>query len=150
MRRIDRLPFVFAVVLYVLAWLLGFPIRAQSAPLGDVECTLIVDAASGETLYRQGVCDQRVSPASTFKIPLALIGYDAGILGDEHTPNWEYKAEFNAETGPQDRRPDDLGKGFGPLVLTRDHAPARQQTVCRLCVQIGLWQHRRLRQFRQE
>ncbi|MER8790395.1 class D beta-lactamase [Mesorhizobium sp. M0983] len=96
MRRIDRLPFVFAVVLYVLAWLLGFPIRAQSAPLGDVECTLIVDAASGETLYRQGVCDQRVSPASTFKIPLALIGYDAGILGDEHTPNWEYKAEFNA------------------------------------------------------
>ncbi|TKB23088.1 MAG: class D beta-lactamase, partial [Mesorhizobium sp.] len=31
MRRIDRLPFVFAVVLYVLAWLLGFPIRAQSA-----------------------------------------------------------------------------------------------------------------------
>ncbi|TIT21337.1 MAG: class D beta-lactamase [Mesorhizobium sp.] len=96
MRRIDRLPFVFAVVLYVLAWLLGFPIRAQSAPLGEVECTLILDAASGETLYRQGVCDQRFSPASTFKVPLALIGYDAGILSDEHTPSWEYKAEFNA------------------------------------------------------
>ncbi|MER8879277.1 hypothetical protein NKI11_22230 [Mesorhizobium sp. M0684] len=62
MRRIDRLPFVFAVVLYVLAWLMGFPIRAQSAPLGDIECTLIVDAASGETLYRQGTCDQRFSP----------------------------------------------------------------------------------------
>ncbi|UVC12972.1 class D beta-lactamase [Mesorhizobium onobrychidis] len=96
MRQIDRLPFVFALVLYLLAWLLGFPIRAQSAPLEDVECTLILDAASGETLYRQGVCDQRFSPASTFKVPLALIGYDAGILSDEHTPAWDYKPEFNA------------------------------------------------------
>jgi len=45
MRQIDRLPFVFAIVLFLLAWLLGFPMRAQSAPLGDVECTLIQDAA---------------------------------------------------------------------------------------------------------
>ncbi|MGX9120146.1 class D beta-lactamase [Mesorhizobium sp. BHbsci] len=96
MRQIDRRPFVFALVLYLLAWLLGFPIRAQSAPLKDVECTLILDAASGETLYRQGVCDQRFSPASTFKVPLSLIGYDAGILIDEHTPAWDYKPEFNA------------------------------------------------------
>ncbi|MER8439157.1 class D beta-lactamase [Mesorhizobium sp. M1312] len=96
MRQLDRRPFVFALVLYLLAWLLGFPIRAQSAPLKDAECTLILDAASGETLYRQGVCDQRFSPASTFKVPLSLIGYDAGILSDEHTPSWEYKPEFNA------------------------------------------------------
>ncbi|ANT52166.1 class D beta-lactamase [Mesorhizobium amorphae] len=96
MRQIDRLPFVFAIVLFLLAWLLGFPMRAQSAPLGDVECTLIEDAVSGETLYRDGVCDQRFSPASTFKVPLALIGYDAGILNDEHTPSWDYRPEFNA------------------------------------------------------
>ncbi|ESZ14994.1 class D beta-lactamase [Mesorhizobium sp. L48C026A00] len=96
MRQIDRRPFVFALVIYLLAWLFGFPIRAQSAPLGEVECTLILDAASGETLYRDGVCDQRFSPASTFKVPLALIGYDAGILSDEHTPAWDYKPEFKA------------------------------------------------------
>ncbi|RWN66375.1 MAG: class D beta-lactamase [Mesorhizobium sp.] len=96
MRQIDRRPFVFALVLYLLAWFLGFPIRAQSEPQNDVECTLILDAASGETLYRQGVCDQRFSPASTFKVPLSLIGYDAGILIDEHTPAWDYKPEFNA------------------------------------------------------
>ncbi|AZN99594.1 class D beta-lactamase [Mesorhizobium sp. M9A.F.Ca.ET.002.03.1.2] len=96
MRQIDRRPFVFALVLYLLAWMLGFPIHAQSAPLKDVECTLILDAASGETLYRDGVCDQRFSPASTFKVPLSLIGYDAGILRDEHTPAWDYKPEFNA------------------------------------------------------
>ncbi|RWP28693.1 class D beta-lactamase [Mesorhizobium sp.] len=96
MRQIDRRPFVFAVVIYLLAWFLGFPIRAQSARLGEVECTLILDAASGETLYRDGVCDQRFSPASTFKVPLALIGYDSGILSDEHTPAWDYKPAFKA------------------------------------------------------
>lgn len=96
MRQIDRRPFVFAIVLFLLAWLLGFPMRAQSAPLGAVECTLIQDAVSGETLYRGGVCDQRFSPASTFKVPLALIGYDSGILSDEHTPSWDYKPEFKA------------------------------------------------------
>ena len=46
MRQVDRLPFIFAVVLFLLAWLLGFPMRAQSAPLRDVERTLILDAAS--------------------------------------------------------------------------------------------------------
>ncbi|MET2826481.1 class D beta-lactamase [Mesorhizobium shangrilense] len=96
MRNIDRLPFIFAGILFLLAWLLGFPMRAQSAPLNDVQCTVILDAASGKTLYQDGVCDQRFSPASTFKVPLSLIGYDAGILSDAHTPTWDYKPEFNA------------------------------------------------------
>lgn len=96
MRNVDRLPFIFAGILFLLAWLLGFPMRAQSAPLGDVRCTLIADAASGKTLYQDGVCDQRFSPASTFKVPLSLIGYDAGILSDAHTPSWDYKDEFKA------------------------------------------------------
>lgn len=96
MRNVDRLPFILAGILFLLAWLLGFPMRAQSAPLWDLQCTLIADAASGKTLYQEGVCDQRFSPASTFKVPLSLIGYDAGILSDAHTPNWDYKAEFNA------------------------------------------------------
>ena len=50
MRNIDRLPFILAGVLFLLAWLLGFPMRAQSAPLGDVQCTLIAGAASAKTL----------------------------------------------------------------------------------------------------
>ncbi|TIP14068.1 class D beta-lactamase [Mesorhizobium sp.] len=112
MRQIDRRPFVFALVLYLLAWMLGFPIRAQSAPLKDVECTLILDAASGETLYRDGVCDQRFSPASTFKVPLSLIGYDAGILSDEHTPAWDYKPEFKAVKRDQ--------KTVDPTIWERD------------------------------
>lgn len=58
MRNVDRLPFILAGILFLLAWLLGFPMRAQSAPLGQVRCTLTADAASGTTLYRGGTCDQ--------------------------------------------------------------------------------------------
>jgi len=112
MRQFDRLPFIFAVVLFLLAWLLGFPMRAQSAPLTDVECTLIVDAASGEALYRDGVCDQRFSPASTFKVPLALIGYDAVILSNERTPSWDYQPEFKAVKRDQ--------KAVDPTIWERD------------------------------
>ncbi|AZV22285.1 class D beta-lactamase [Mesorhizobium sp. M7A.F.Ce.TU.012.03.2.1] len=112
MRNFDRLPFIFAGILFLLAWLLGFPLRAQSAPLGDVQCTVIADAASGKTLYQDGVCDQRFSPASTFKVPLSLIGYDSGILSDEHTPSWDYKPEFNAVKRDQ--------KTVDPVVWERD------------------------------
>ncbi len=51
MRHIDRLPFIFAAILFLLAWLLGFPMRAQSAPLEGVQCALFLDTASGNTLY---------------------------------------------------------------------------------------------------
>ncbi|WFP73729.1 class D beta-lactamase [Mesorhizobium sp. WSM4906] len=96
MRQMDRYPFFIAIILFLLAWMLGLPMRAQSAPLEDIHCTLIQDSESGATLYQDGVCDRRVSPASTFKVPLALIGYDSAILSDQHTPSWDYKPEFNA------------------------------------------------------
>ncbi|MER8808298.1 penicillin-binding transpeptidase domain-containing protein [Mesorhizobium australicum] len=112
MRNVDRLPFIMAGVLFLLAWLLGFPMRAQSEPLADVQCTLIADAVTGKTLYQDGTCDQRFSPASTFKVPLSLIGYDAGILGDEHTPAWDYKPEFNAVKRDQ--------KTVDPTIWERD------------------------------
>lgn len=32
--------------------------------------------------------DERLSPCSTFKIPLSLMGFDAGILLDEQHPQW--------------------------------------------------------------
>lgn len=67
----------------------------------ELECTLIVDAASGETLSRRGTCDQGFAPASTFKFPLALMGYDAGILKDPKTPTWDYRPEFQASKREQ-------------------------------------------------
>nr|WP_245425709.1 hypothetical protein [Mesorhizobium sp. WSM3862] len=71
MRQMDRYPFFIAIILFLLAWMLGLPMRAQSAPLKDIHCTLIEDSASGSTLCQDGVCDQRVSPASILPKGLA-------------------------------------------------------------------------------
>jgi beta-lactamase class D len=60
------------------------------------DCTLMVDAASGAALVRKGSCDERVTPASTFKIPLSLMGFDSGVLRDEHTPWLPYKPGYAA------------------------------------------------------
>lgn len=53
-------------------------------------CTVIADAASGKVLVQDGDCATRVTPASTFKIALSLMGFDAGILKDERTPTLAY------------------------------------------------------------
>lgn len=65
------------------------------------ECTLIVDAKTGGTIKEQGSCDTRVTPASTFKIPLALMAYDAGILSDSHAPLWNWKPGMRAPVRDQ-------------------------------------------------
>nr|WP_325250158.1 class D beta-lactamase [Amylibacter sp.] len=72
---------------------LGSPTNAKQI------CTLIAEPASGEILLEQGDCTTRVTPASTFKIALALIGYDTGFLIDARTPRLPYKTEYVAWGG---------------------------------------------------
>ncbi|MCE3261253.1 MAG: class beta-lactamase [Pseudoduganella sp.] len=77
---------------YLLSLLagLGLPLLAHSAP----HCLALADAASGQWLLHEGVCDQRLPPMSTFKLPLALMGYDAGVLWDEQSPVLPYKPGY--------------------------------------------------------
>jgi len=49
-------------------------------------CTLVTDADSGAVLVERGDCDNRVTPASTFKIAIALMGFDSGFLENAHSP----------------------------------------------------------------
>jgi beta-lactamase class D len=66
------------------------PATAQDA----IRCTLLVDAATGDTLLREGQCEQRVTPASTFKVALSLMGFDSGILVDERTPKLPFRQGY--------------------------------------------------------
>lgn len=59
-----------------------------------IRCTVILDEESGDTLYRQGTCDRAFYPMSTFKLPLAMMGYDANILVDAQNPRWDYQDKF--------------------------------------------------------
>jgi beta-lactamase class D len=67
----------------------------QAALAADaMRCTELVDAASGKHLVREGQCDRRMPPMSTFKIAISLMGYDSGILVDEHTPTLPFKEGY--------------------------------------------------------
>ncbi|WP_417424855.1 class D beta-lactamase [Hoeflea sp.] len=57
-------------------------------------CTLIADAGSGEILREQGDCRSRVTPASTFKIALSLMGYDTGFLTGANAPVLPFKQGY--------------------------------------------------------
>jgi beta-lactamase class D len=65
---------------------------AGAAPL----CTVLADGATGKVLTQEGSCEQRLTPASTFKIALSLVGYDSGFLTDEHHPALPYRAGYLA------------------------------------------------------
>lgn len=64
----------------------------SAAPL----CTVLLDGQSAKVLKQQGECEERLSPASTFKVALSLIGYDSGYLVDEHHPALPFREGYAA------------------------------------------------------
>jgi len=60
----------------------------------SLDCTLMIDAASGAALVEQGQCGVRVTPASTFNIVVSLMGYDGGVLRDAHSPVLPFKPGY--------------------------------------------------------
>lgn len=59
----------------------------------EEKCFLLVE--NNKVLKQEGDCDKRYSPASTFKILLSLMGYDAGIFKDEIHPLWQFKKSYD-------------------------------------------------------
>jgi beta-lactamase class D len=76
--------------------LLGGLTALAAAPLTHAAeiCTAIADAATGKVLMQRGDCQRQVTPASTFKIPLSLMGYDAGFLKDAQAPELPFRQGY--------------------------------------------------------
>jgi beta-lactamase class D len=74
-----------AVVTACLSALLPAPADARTL------CTMLADARSGKILLQKGECQTRVTPASTFKLALAVIGFDATFLIGPHAPVLDYR-----------------------------------------------------------
>jgi beta-lactamase class D len=110
--RLSALAVVLAIV--------GAPAIAAE-PLA---CTVILDGRSGDVLLREGTCDQRLAPFSTFKLPLAVMGYDAGILVNDVTPRWEWHAGLTAPE--RDHKPVD------PTIWERDSVLWYSREITRL------------------
>ena len=83
----------------------AWPRMASAAPAW-LDCTVMVDAASGASLVREGSCDEHVTPGSTFKIAISLMGFDSGVLRDDHTPYLPYKPSY-APANPATRHDAD-------------------------------------------
>jgi beta-lactamase class D len=64
----------------------------SSYAIADVQCLIVKEG--NKVLKKEGVCDIRVSPCSTFKIPISLMGFNEGILIDETTPEWSFKEGY--------------------------------------------------------
>jgi beta-lactamase class D len=88
-RVLGRASSVFAVCAIA-----AFASAAAAPALADNVCTLLADASTGAILKQDGECNRRVPPASTFKIPIALMGYDSGYLKDEKTPKLPFKEGY--------------------------------------------------------
>ncbi len=69
---------------------------AFSVVCGFDETFVLKDGSTDEILVEYGAqTRERVSPCSTFKIVLSLIGFDAGILLNEQAPAWEYQEGYD-------------------------------------------------------
>jgi beta-lactamase class D len=60
----------------------------------DTHCFVLSDLKSEKALEKEGNCDLPSTPASSFKIPLAVIGFDSQIFHDATKPAWKYRPEF--------------------------------------------------------
>jgi Beta-lactamase class D len=73
-----------------------------SAPVLAVEDTITERPACSGFIAKHneavikavGKYDDRQPPYSTFKVALALMGFDAGILENKESPKWAFKAEY--------------------------------------------------------
>lgn len=57
---------------------------------------LLKNGLTNEIIFETGPhLDERISPCSSFKIFLSLMGYDSGILKDEVTPTWNFQDGYD-------------------------------------------------------
>lgn len=89
MRKMIRTVLTATISLMTLA-----PLASQGAASERVICTLAQEIGAPAPLLSQGQCGTRISPASTFKIAISLMGFDSGILTGPDTPEWPFQPGY--------------------------------------------------------
>ncbi len=85
----------------------GF-ISLHNTAMAATSCTIVVDHKSAAIIHEQGDCKTRQGAQSTFKIPLALMGFDSGILVDAHNPSWAYDDSYETNREAERQTTDPL------------------------------------------
>lgn len=89
---------------HFILWLLALIVSADPACAKTI-CTVVADAESGVVLLERGDCRTRVTPASTFKVALSVMAFDAGVLTDADNPALPYKKGYAAWGGDSWKQP---------------------------------------------
>jgi beta-lactamase class D len=84
-----------------------FTLLAASSAQARTVCTAIGDAVTGKVLLQEGDCVTRVTPASTFKIAISLMGFDSGFLKDAHNPTLPFREGYVDWRGAEWKKPTD-------------------------------------------
>jgi beta-lactamase class D len=82
----------------VLAVILSVSAPPSPPPVADGECVIVAPLdGSPDTVVGGAECDRRTLPASTFKIPHALIALDTGVVTERTVMTWDHeKKDFPA------------------------------------------------------
>lgn len=79
---------------------LGFVFLLLHVACFGAESSLVIrDVLTDHVLYEEGEVQKRVTPCSTFKMALCLMGFDSGILQDLDMPVWRYDEEYRSWNG---------------------------------------------------
>lgn len=82
----------FLISRLIICLLFTLPCYVSSAE----ENFLLIDGVSNKIITEFGPnINKQMSPCSTFKIPLSLMGYDAEILEDEVNPVWDFQEGYD-------------------------------------------------------
>ena len=120
----------------ILAMLHAAP-RAEARTV----CTLVAEAVSGRVLHETGDCDRRVTPASTFKVALAVMGFEAGILTGPHAPVMEHRAGDPTWGGDAWKQPTDPAHWMRHSVVWYSQRIARALGVAGLEQMARAWEY---------
>lgn len=118
-------------MLRLLALLAGltFTLPAHATTL----CTLIADSRTGAILIEAGAgCDTPTTPASTFKVPLAVMAFDAGFLTTAQTPALPFVEGYPDWGGDAWRQTTDPLRWMDHSVVWYSQAIARALGAARL------------------
>lgn len=87
MIRLPNMMILFAALICIFLTVLE---------LSAEENFLLINGNSGKSILEIGPhIDERITPCSTFKIALSLMGFDSGILQDENNPIWLFQEGYD-------------------------------------------------------
>ena len=95
-------------------------------------CVIVAEAESGRLLASEGDCETRVTPASTFKVALAIMGYDAGALTDERSPVLPVRDGYADWGGAEWRKAADPARWMKYSIIWYSRLTARQIGAARI------------------